>query len=339
VKNAYIYPMSAKSEKEVAKNPYIDDFIDSMGAYCKFANKDKPSKIGILDVLKYTFRTDYVFFNWIEDIPDKKFGLAQTMFLLIFLNIAKFYKIKIIWTMHNKLSHSHDHLFLKRIIFFTLLKKANCIFTHASEGILYAENMSTGSKKNIIYIPHPIKKKLNDHAETKTIDILIWGSLSEYKGIVEFLEYLFSKKLENRYEILVIGKSTSRKFFASLSVLSNEHIVIKDHFPDEYYLRSLISKSKVILFTYAKSSILSSGALMDSIGFGANIIGPNVGAFTDIKKEGVIETYDNFDDLIDKIDSELERPYTRDGKQIVSFINDNSWKVFVEKVGKAIDIL
>ncbi len=338
MKNAYIYPLSAKNKKDSAYNPYVDDFIESMGTHFNFTNKSKPSTTGILDFLKYLFRTNYVFFNWIEDIPDKKYGLVQTIFLLIFLNIAKYHNIKIIWTMHNKLSHFHENLFLKRIIFFVLLKKANCIITHASEGIVYAESILTGSNKKIIYIPHPVKTKINDHAEIKTIDLLLWGSLSEYKGIIEFLEYLFSKKLENRYEIYIIGKSSSRKFFDSLSALSNEHIIIKDNFPDENYLRSLISQSKIVLFTYAKSSILSSGALMDSIGFGANIIGPNVGAFTDIKKEGIIETFDDFDDLIDKIDIGLERSATRDDKRIASFIHDNSWKEFVEKISTALEI-
>jgi glycosyltransferase involved in cell wall biosynthesis len=341
VRNAYIYPISAKIEKDTSYNPYMDDFIESMSTGFNFINRDNPSTTGIFDLLKYVFQTDYVFFNWAEDIPDKKYGLAQVMFLLIFLNIAKFCNIKIIWTMHNKLSHSRENLLLKRVIFYVLLKKSNSIITHASEGILYAEDIVTGSKKKVIYITHPVKSKIINHATKKSIDILIWGSLSQYKGIIEFLEYLFSVKLENTYEILIIGKSTSQKFFDSLSAYSNEHIVIRDYFPNEDYLGSLISQSKVVLFTYAKSSILSSGALMDSIGFGAKIIGPNVGAFSDIKKEGIVETYDTFDDLIETLNIGLDISCSalKDDKRIEFFLRDNSWGAFAEKLCNSIALL
>lgn len=312
-----------------------------MGVFFNFVNKGKPSTTGIFDFLKYLFATDYVFFNWVEDVPDKKYGMGQAIFLLAFLNIAKVLKLKVIWTMHNKLSHSHENLFLKRVIFIGLIKKADCIITHASEGILYAEAMVTGSKKKIIYIPHPIKTKNIDHDAMKTIDLLIWGSLSKYKGVLEFLEYLYKKGLENRYKIFIIGKSTSSDYFDSLLKLSNENIVIKDCFPDEDYLGSLISQSRIVLFTYAKLSVLSSGALMDSIGFGANVFGPNVGAFSDLKKEGIIETFDEFDDLIEKLNDGLDNGagVIRDDQRIALFLRDNSWQAFAENIGNAIALL
>jgi beta-1,4-mannosyltransferase len=337
LKNAYIYPISARYEKVVANNPYIDDFIGVMEKRVNFVNKNNPSSTGFFDLLKYLFQIDYVFFNWIEDVPDKKGGLAQAVFLLFFLYIANFMKIKVFWTIHNKLSHSKDHFLLKKMISKTLLKTADWIITHSSEGIQYAESIVPGCRDKIVYLPHPIKNRKTKNSVEKKIDILIWGTISPYKGIVEFLKYLHDKRYQNKYEILVIGRVTSKELFDLLSKYSNQHIVIKDECPDFELLQSLIGQSRLVLFTYSKSSILSSGALMDSLGFGARIIGPNVGAFTDLKSEGLIETFDDFDDLFKKLNDWLnsEDSFIRDNERISLFLRDNSWDAFAENLSKS----
>jgi len=53
-------------------------------------------------------------------------------------------------------------------------------------------------------------------------------------------------------------------------------------------LQNLIAKSILVLFTFSKVSILSSGILIDSLGYGANIVGPKVGAFKDLSIDGIV---------------------------------------------------
>lgn len=332
IKNAYIYPISARG---VVTNPYIDDFIESMGTYLNFVNKDKPSITGIFDLLKYLFETDYIFLNWIEDIPDRKNGLAQTIFLLILLSTANCLKKRIIWTMHNKISHSYSHLLWKKVIFKTLLKRSDRIITHSCEGVQYVENILRGSRQKIIYLPHPVKNRINKNNIEKKFDILIWGKICPYKGIVEFLEYLYKNNYQNKYRILVIGIATSKSYFDSLLQYSNQNIIIKDDYLSDAYLQSIISQSRVVLFTYFKSSILSSGALMDSLGFGGKIVGPNVGAFADLAKEGLIRTFNNFDDIIPILNDELDNEYGSSNK-LELFLRDNSWDKYAEKLTKLI---
>ena len=43
-----------------------------------------------------------------------------------------------------------------------------------------------------------------------------------------------------------------------------------------------MANSKSVLFTYAEGSVLSSGALMESLAYGLNVVAPNVGAFKDV---------------------------------------------------------
>lgn len=234
--------------------------------------------------------------------------------------------------MHNKLSHSKKHEWLKKIIFRRLIKNSDYIITHSSEGIDYAAGIEPRIKDRIYYWPHPVKDRRKQTQEEYKIDILIWGTLAPYKGILEFLQLIHESNLEHKYRIFIIGKSSSAEYLKSLSKLTNENIIIKDDFVDDTTLQELCSKSKIVLFTYAKSSILSSGALMDSIGFGAKVIGPEVGAFSDLAKEGIIKTYHDSNELFAILDEQLSNPDPHDSERIDDFLKANAWSKFAVNI-------
>ncbi|MEZ5194856.1 MAG: glycosyltransferase [Bacteroidales bacterium] len=337
--NIYIYPNSSRGANTGLYNPYIDDLVDSLSLYFKFVNNGKPSNTGIFDILNYISNLDFVFFNWIEKLPENKAGKIQTFFLFMLIPILKLFSIKIIWTMHNKLSHSKDELFLKKLIFRKMLKNADYIITHSSEGIEFGEQLVTGSKIKIHYFPHPVKDRRSKEKPKMVHDILIWGTISPYKGIDKFLEFLFENELDKKYKIKIAGKSTSEKYFASISKFQNENIDIENCFIEDDLLRNLIAQSKLVLFTYAKSSILSSGALMDSLGYGAEIIGPDVGAFHDLDKEGILNTFSNYEELIKKVDMQLDRGFSLPNQSnLDNFLIENTWDAFSKKVAADLSI-
>ena len=333
MKKIYIYPISSRAENIGFNNPYIDDLIKSLGHYYEIINKDKPSRYGIFDFLKYIGKTNYFFFNWIEKLPENKGGTVQVIFLLLLFPIIKLFNIKVVWTMHNKLAHSTEHIFLKKVIFKTMLRKANFIFTHSNEGSSYGTSINHRSGEKIHYLPHPVKDRRIKVKEPLMNDILIWGTISPFKGIDKFLEYLKSKNLLLKYKILIIGKSVSKEYYDSLLKYSNEKIKIKNEFITDDELQKLIKQSKLILFTYSKSSVLSSGVLMDSLGYGANILGPDVGAFSDLAKDGIIKVFSDYEDLVLKINEALSDMEVFDNKEKTEhFIADNSWDRYAEKI-------
>jgi len=72
-----------------------------------------------------------------------------------------------------------------------LAKRSDIIITHASEGIGFAEELAMGIKSKVLYFPHPVKNRLKTNSNSiKPIDILIWGTIAEYKGIDKFLDFL-----------------------------------------------------------------------------------------------------------------------------------------------------
>jgi glycosyltransferase involved in cell wall biosynthesis len=334
LKKAYLYPISGRNQNLGLYNPYIDDFINSLSEEIKFLNQDHPSKIGFFNVIQYLFKIDFLFLNWIEDVPDLKGGKLQIILLRLIVLFKKILGIKIVWTMHNKLSHTKDNFKLKRKVFLFLLKRADYILTHSSAGIRFSKEMLPGLNRKIHYLPHPVKDRRLKVSKKKTQDILIWGTISPYKGIDKFLEFLHNQNLENKYKIFIVGKITSREYATTLEKFTSKNIEIKNSFIEDELLKEYISQSHIVLFTYSQDSILSSGVLMDSLGFGASIIGPEVGAFEDLEQLGIVQTFKKFDEIPSILDNQIKGGESENKTALDQFLIENSWNRFAKNLMK-----
>ena len=244
---------------------------------------------------------------------------------------------KVVWTMHNKLSHSGEHQEATLKILDGLLRKADFIITNSTEGIRFGCERVQGIENKFIYFPHPVKDRRLKTKKTKTTDLLIWGTISPYKGIDSFLKFLYDHKLQNEFSIRIVGKSTSKAYFDQLKKYENEHIHIQNMFIEDKDLQQMIAESRLILFTYSKDSILSSGVLMDSLGFGANILGPSVGAFADLAKEHIIETFLEKDDLSKKIKKALQADESSRQAILNTFLIEHTWDKFAAHLHKQLN--
>lgn len=332
MKKAYIYPNSAKDRELEVYNPYIDDFIKAFSSKYHFINLDKPTNSGVLDILKYIFSVQVIFLHWVEKVPERKGGLFQTLVLFFILYTSGIFRFKVIWTMHNKFTHSGANQKLTELIFKSLLKRSFLILTHSSQGIKFGESLVPGSSKKIIYFPHPVKDRRPTKSPEKDTDILIWGTMAPYKGIKKFLDFYTQNKLDEKFTLHIVGKATSPKYFKKIIPFQRKNIHIEDDFISNEELGRLINRSSIVLFTYSKNSILSSGVLMDSIGFGARILAPDVGAFSDLQKLDVVTTYKSFEDLPDVLEKEISRSKIHDDTALDKFMINNSWDKYAENV-------
>ena len=118
-----------------------------------------------------------------------------------------------------------------------------------------------------------------------------------------------------------------------------DKVELIDGFVEKEKLIDLVQDSKIALFTYHSDSILSSGALMDSMTYGATIVGPAVGAFKDLQELGLIETYTDFNSLLSVVDQELEATDEKLARQkkLSGFIAENSWDQFAHALLKLIE--
>lgn len=334
-KYIYLYPHSVRG-KDAVPNPYLKNIIGSMQKYYTFINLNRRSKTGIFNILKYYTKLDYLMLNWIEDLPDKKIGLLQSVFFIILLLLTDLTKKRVIWTMHNKISHHKKHFVLKKLLFRLLISHSDYIITHSKEGIEYLKKLNYKKAHKLKYIPHPVTMQQFIETKNKKYDILIWGSIIAYKGIDKFLSLLNDKKLLDKHRILIIGKAQSNEYFNELLKYSSEKVVIKNKYVPEDELKELISQSEVVLFTYSESSVLSSGVLMDTLSYGAKIIGPHSGAFKDLEERNLIKTYKDFNMLINILD----KPFIFNdinSKNIDSFIKENTWDNYASILHKWIN--
>jgi glycosyltransferase involved in cell wall biosynthesis len=333
VAKAYIYPCTARIRKNARGlyNPYKDNFVAKVGQYVDFVNKEDPSSIGIFNLIKYLRSIDILFLNWIEDLPDKKWGFLQSFFFLILLRIKGVFKIKVIWTLHNKISHSGKNRLLKNLLFKNLLKRSDLIITHALEGVEFAETSRAGVRSKVFYFPHPIVPfRFQAENSGKDIDFLIWGALSPYKGIDNFLQFLYDEGLENEFNIRVIGRAVSPEFFEKLKTFQNPKIFIEDQFIDHSDLALLIARSHCVLFTYSGDSVLSSGVLIDSVAHQAVVVGPYVGAFKEMADMEVIKAYERFEQVPELLKKLKEDKANISQQKISMFIENHSWQKFAD---------
>lgn len=318
-------------------NPYILDFQEALNNDYIIVNK-KYNSIGVLNFFRYIFKTDIYIFNWIEDLPVYRYGKLQVLVFLFFLLLCKILNKRIVWVLHNKYSHSLQKNFWTDFMYSVLMKYSNVILTHSQSGIDFGREYYPKQAKKIKYICHPINQLFSQQRNSKKkYDFLIWGSISPYKGILDFLDFLKKNKDLRKLRILIVGKCIQDSYKNQLKPFLSKDILLEDKFFEIEEITKFASQSRFILFTHRASSVLSSGTLIDSIRMQSRIIGPNIGAFKDLKSLSFIETYEKYEDILEINKKYLDIDKRIDRKELEKFYKDNNWGEFSNKIYSIIE--
>lgn len=314
-------------------NPYINDFISAINNEkgCKVINESH--KNPLLSILRPSRWGDVFIFNWFESIPDFKYGYLQSFLAILLIFILKIKGKKIIWILHNKKPHSGNKKIVKRFLTYLIAKESDYIITHASEGVELINHRYSFTVGKAIYIDHPTKNRLNmiDRSEReKQYDLLVWGNIIGYKGVYQYLKFIKEEKIED-IRICIVGNCTTPKIASDIESVAgkNTTLIFKGASFEE--LAEYIASSEFVLMPYIQDSILSSGILMDSLSFGAKVIGPNTGSFKDYAKYKNLNVYvfDEYKDIYDIIKTKKGIKISPDGYS--EFLNDNNWNNFIQK--------
>ena len=325
MKTVHYYP-SPKPNGEYS-NPYSMHYRDALGKYFKVVDTQlwKGDILPLELVFSALFRGDIYIFNWIENFGYKHLKRLHLFLILLCFKIIKARGKKLVWMFHNIHPHSNDSLFSNKIRNF-LFENADLIIAHSKEAAVFAKHHT--KKENVIFRHHPIVTPLKGLLieETKTIDVLIWGEIFPYKGVLEFVQYINSKG--NILNVHIIGRCKDKLLAQAINEQCNEHIHFQNTRVEFSELKVLIAKSKFVLFPYIGDCVSSSGALIDTIAMGGNSLGPNVGAFKDLEEEGCCLTYTDYDDMVCILNS--ERKINKEN--IEAFLRYNSWDSFVNSI-------
>ncbi len=328
----YVYPNPQKVS-DATQNPYIDNLMDNLSNIGTVINKAEPTSLGIFDIYRKLLKIDVVIFNWIEYLPDNRFGKVQSLLVFPLLCLMKILGKKIIWIFHDKKTQNISNKNWKDMNYRLIMKFSDFILTHSKEGIELLRKAKEKVTSKAIFLHHPVNQShvtISDNE--KTYDILIWGSARPYKGIDKFLEVLKQKGMQNTFKIMIAGKFSSEEYYNKVIKLAGEQVTVRNEFIEKESLTNLITHSKIILFTYSTYSVLSSAALMDSILFSSKIIGPLTGAFADLNSEELIDCYSSLEELPELIKSVLNKDDTNltQAKKREQFLKANTWEQFTE---------
>jgi len=321
MKNVYIYPETDSGKR---LNPYLDDLEAAIKT--QYNRVSSPSLLKGMQALLFAIpQTDVFLLNWIEDIPKRRFGLLQVPFVFLFVILCKVKGAKVVWTLHNKLSHKPSFWTVQISRF--LYKHADVLLTHAQEAFAWYELRFGHTTAQTHYRMHPTKAYPAIAHQEKTFDILIWGSVTAYKGVDDFLEFLKANALLTKYRIKVVGNFSSVPLHQKVMQYQSANIHIENRSISFDELNMLVAQSKIVLFTYRQNSVLSSGALMDSISMNGSVLGPNIGAFKDLNEMGMVRTYHDFQHLRGLLDDILHNDWDNNIDSS-RFIHENLWENF-----------
>lgn len=307
-------------------NPYSSNVKNAWTKYGEVLdNNYTPVKPAVKGLLKNCCKADVFLLNWIEGIANHRGGILQYYLARLCLLIIRIRKKKIIWTVHNIHPHAGANEYSEMMSKY-LYNHADIIIAHSKDAQKYAEKKAICP---VYYVCHPFNTF--DHIvseKEKTYDVLIWGTIYPYKGITQFLKEVNSRNVD--LSIRIVGTCSDIILLNEIEKSSedNHKIVYENRRPSFDEIGELISTSKYVLFPYVGGSVSSSGALMDTIAMGGIAMGPNVGAFKDLSKEGICVAYNNYDDMFKKLES---TPHISE-QCVDSFVKQNSWENFAKFV-------
>lgn len=322
----YFFPSEPKGG---ATNPYSQNYKKAIAKYVDVVDETGVPLALNYPFLHFAFRADVFILNWIESAVFSKNGYLKFFIILFALCVIRLRRKKIVWMFHNLRPHEGENAFSKFLQNF-LFRSSSLIVAHSKDACDYAKKRA---KCEVLFFAHPVAIPLYEKysREVPSCDVLIWGSVLPYKGILEFIS--MPQVQQSLLRIRVIGTCKDVALSTAIEENCNDLIMYENRRIGFSELKAAITKSRYVLFPYIGSSVSSSGALIDTICLGGVPVGPNKGAFKDLEREGVCLTYKNDDEMMDILLSEQSfiNEFVRQ-----DFIKNNSWQSFAQKINDKI---
>lgn len=290
----YAFPLKTKNDR----NPYFSLLYSHLlgqnpnlrieqGAFYKLLFVSQKNK-------------NIIHLHWATVLYGSRFFIVSLLKLLInfsLLFILKIRGMKIVWTMHNYVSHDFKYPSLDKLGRYLIAKLADDIIVHTQAGKDYLINKFKRSK-NIFIIPignyygfygEKIKNRqeVRRQAGYQENDLVLFnfGLMRPYKGLEKLIEIFNNFSDDNILKLLIIGKFSSAEYFKKVKNLNkNSNTLIKDEFLSNDDLLLNLGIADFSIFTFRE--ILTSSAVILSLSYGLPVIAPRMGDLAEIIKDG-----------------------------------------------------
>lgn len=238
-----------------------------------------------------------VHLNWFENLDESSKGAMWKSFLrkIVALIAIKSSGKKMVWTMHNRLSHEKGSGKLSNVLVNLLVKNSDAVVIHsaATEAVLKQSYPKFSGK--ILLIPHPhfigtYGDKLDfSQKPHEPLRLLFMGAVKPYKNL-ELLIHI-AKEFGDDIQLKIAGKPSSQTYAEDLRRLAagEKQLDLRLGFVEDPEISRLIGESDLLILPYDMRSSLNSGTVLLAFSYGRTVICPRIGTIDELHhgKSGV----------------------------------------------------
>lgn len=260
-------------------------------------------------------------YHWLEFQNLK--ALLGMPYKLICIALYKLFGGSIVWTVHNLTPHDKKYLKLHTSIHRWMAKRASIIHVHSTSAVSIVSEYLNIEKTKIVILKHPqfpSEELSKDEAQEQFLSnygdgknslespvFLIFGGISEYKGIREIIDILSTQ--EKDFSLIIagyvkIGQEALHNFIIDKTIDDQRVTYVPTFIPEEHY-PSLLHNSDVCIFNY--DEILTSGGVEMALAYQKKIIAPNLGCLQDLKDRDNVSLFNSKEELKNLIHESLEQ--------------------------------
>jgi glycosyltransferase involved in cell wall biosynthesis len=216
-----------------------------------------------------------------------------------------------------------------------LIKKIKKEFDIKENKIFYIKHGSYNVE------PRKIKKsEINLYGKqmtTHNINLLIFGNIKRYKGIIEFLHYFKEKNFQN-FQITIAGKPENNEINEDLIKLerNNKNIIVFNHFIPEEDTPTLFGLADYSILPYEEFT--TSGVAIYSLSMGVPVIMPDSDFSNELLPNELYGyTFKDFKDVSNILEKINKINFERKKKIGDKFKKEYNWKDIGERTIEIFD--
>lgn len=238
--------------------------------------------------------------NWFENLDDSSLGSMWKSYLrkLVVLAAIKIGKKKLVWTMHNRLSHEKKSGKLSQALTRKVVSLADAIVIHSAVSKKILHRQYPGLEAKIVHIPHPdfidvYGPMIPENAEKmdSKLKLLFIGAIKPYKNIEMLIEVV--KKFPEDVHLTIAGNPNTQTYRDHLqkSAENAKNISFELKFIPDEELPKYIHLSDLLILPYSLESSLNSGTVILAFSYGRTVICPRIGTIDDLQAEENVLDY------------------------------------------------
>ncbi|MCX7097481.1 MAG: glycosyltransferase family 4 protein [Methylococcales bacterium] len=275
--------------------------------YCvDFLNYKSSALLPINSALQGQRKPDIVHLHWLDYYLDalfwssnQAFVYLRLMLIIIDITLLKIRGIKVVWTVHNLISHESPCPDRELIALKTIARLCHVVVHSEGAKSVVAEKYNINQKKISVaplgsyvgYYPNDretnqkIIQKLNLNPQNKTF--LFVGAIRRYKGVNELVE-AFLRTTNPTYRLVIAGslRNEDDRQWLEQKAQQDQRIKLSLEFIPENELTAYLNCCDVVVLPFVKT--LTSASAILAMSYGKPLILPEIGRVFSMPEEGVI---------------------------------------------------